>query len=61
MYTVIWREGDIDKWDRFATKEEVMELLQQIDNNPDACCIGDVWVFSPEADEHALTGSDFIC
>lgn len=55
MYTVIWQELNgndfIDKWDRLETKEEVFNLLKELENNPDVC-ENDVWIFPPEVDEY---------
>lgn len=51
MYTVLWREGNNDKWDRFETREEVENLLDSLEKNPDVC-EGDVWIFEPKADEY---------
>ena len=59
MYTLIWQENNEDKWDRLETKEEVLEKLEEIENNPDACDIGDVWIFRPEADDYASAGNEF--
>ena len=41
MYTVLWKEGDLDRWDRFETKEEVFELLKELREDPDAWCLED--------------------
>lgn len=65
MYTVLWIEKDEneishDRWDRFETEEEVREKLVEIDNDPNACCIGDVWIFGPEADKYAEAGDEFL-
>ena len=54
MYTVLWQEGNNDKWDRFETEEEVRKLIDQLSENPDVC-VGDIWIFSPKADEYAYT------
>lgn len=53
MYTVLWQEAGSDRWDRFESKEEIIELLSELSKNPDVC-IYDVWVFSPEADDYAF-------
>lgn len=59
MYTIIWRDPEGDCWDRLETKEEVLELLQRLTENGDVC-IGDVWIFDPEADEHVTTGDNWL-
>ena len=59
MYTIIWREKENDKWDRFKTRKEVLEKLREIENNPDACPLGDVWIFGPAADRYASAGDEF--
>ena len=53
MYTVLWRENDNDKWDRFETKKEVKDLLDELEKNPNVC-ENDIWIFTPEADEYAF-------
>ena len=53
MYTVLWREGNNDRWDRFSTAKEVCKLLDELAANPDVC-EHDVWIFSPKADEYAF-------
>lgn len=53
MYTVLWRENDNDKCDRFETKEEVKNLIDELEKNPDVC-ENDIWIFTPEADNHAV-------
>lgn len=58
MYTVLWRENDKDRWDRFETREDVEKLLDELSENPDVC-IGDVWIFEPKADEYAVNYSEF--
>ena len=58
MYTVIWTEDGKDRWDRFETKEEVKELLNTLEDTN--VCIEDIWVFSYEADDYAVTGDIFI-
>lgn len=54
MWTVLWRENDQDRWDRLDSKEEVFALLDQLRKSPNVC-EDDTWIFSPEADEFALT------
>lgn len=58
MYTVIWQENGVDKWDRLRTKEEVRDLLTQLEAGGNVC-IGDVWIFTPEADQRAIEGNRF--
>lgn len=60
MYTVIWMEKGQDKWDRLKTKKEVLDKLQEIERTPEACPVGDVWIFHPKADEYASAGNEFI-
>ena len=59
MYTVFWQEEGIDKWDRLETEEEVKVLLASL-NASGTVCIGDVWVFTPEADNFAVDGANYI-
>lgn len=54
MWTVLWRENDQDRWDRYDSKEEVLRLLDQLRENPNVC-EDDTWIFPPKADECALT------
>lgn len=58
MYTVIWQENGCDKWDRLRTKEEVRDLLTRLEADG-IVCVGDVWIFTPEADQHAIEGDRF--
>ena len=37
MWTVLWKDGEKDRWDRFETEEEVRELLDKLAENPDVC------------------------
>ena len=30
MWTVIWLEDEMDKWDIFETKEQVMKLMKEL-------------------------------
>lgn len=30
MWTVLWKDGEKDRWDRFETEEEVRELLDKL-------------------------------
>lgn len=53
MYTILWREGNHDRWDRLETEEEVRKLLDQLAENSEVS-EGDIWIFSPEADKYAL-------
>lgn len=59
MYTVLWQEAGCDKWDRLESKEEVVELLLELKKNEDVC-LGDVWIFTPEADDYAEEYFSFI-
>ena len=59
MYTILWQEEGKDRWDRVKSKAEVYNLLDDIRNNPDACPIGDVWIFSHQADDYASAGDEF--
>lgn len=58
MYTIIWQEDGLDRWDRLETKEEVDRLVDKLSIN-NAVCLEDVWIFSPEADEFASTPDEF--
>ena len=31
MYTVLWTDKNGDRWDRLETKEEVIDLLKEIE------------------------------
>lgn len=44
MWTVLWKDGEKDRWDRFETEDEVRELLDKLTENPDVC-EGDAWIF----------------
>ena len=59
MYTVLWRDNGQDRYDRLETGEDVENLLKEIDANPEASPLGDVWVYKPEADNYAVTGDTF--
>ena len=59
MYTIIWTENGKDRWDRVESKTEVYALLGKIMDNHEACPIGDVWIFSPQADNYATAGDEF--
>ncbi len=59
MWTVIWLEDEMDKWDRFETKEQVMKLMKELKENP-YVCEEDVWIFPPKSDEYAMTGDRFL-
>lgn len=59
MYTIIWMEKGQDRWDRLRTKKEVLEKLREIERTPEACSVGDVWIFHPEADKYASAGDEF--
>ena len=58
MYTVLWRENDNDRWDRFETEEDVKVLLDELANNPNVC-ENDVWIFTPKADDYAFDYDSF--
>lgn len=58
MYTVIWTENGSDHWDRFERKEDVDSQLEQLKNNPEVC-LGDIWIFPPQADEYAVAGDEW--
>lgn len=60
MYTVLWTDKNGDRWDRLETKEEVIDLLKEIEADENASPLGDVWVYSPKADEYAETGESYI-
>lgn len=59
MYTINWRENSQDRWDRLETKEEVMELLVELATHENVE-IGDIWIFSPKADDFAKAGDEWI-
>lgn len=37
MWTVLWKDGEKDRWDRLETEDEVRELLDKLAENPDVC------------------------
>lgn len=59
MITILWRENHQDRWDRFETNVDAYNKLTEIKNNPEACPIGDVWVYPDYADRFALSGDIF--
>lgn len=58
MYTVIWTENSADRWDRFETADEVVNLLKELERKD--VCVGDVWIFKPNADNYASAGDEFL-
>ena len=54
MWTVLWKDGEKDRWDRFETEDEVWELLDKLTENPDVCA-GEAWIIPPAANDLALT------
>ena len=52
MYTIIWKDNGEDKWNRLEKREEVLDLLKQLKENPNVS-YDDIWVFLPEADNYA--------
>ena len=61
MYTIIWTKNGHDVWDRLETGKDVENLLKEIEADPEASPLEDVWVFGPDADRYAVTGSTFRC
>lgn len=59
MFTVIWIENGMDKWERFDDEEEIKEFLINLKENK-GVCEADVWVFSPEADNYAYEYQMFM-
>ena len=59
MYTVLWVENGMDKWDRFETEEEVKELLKELEENENVCET-DVWIFPPQTDDYACDYEMFM-
>lgn len=59
MYTVFWQEAGADRWDRLESEEDVSGLMERLAQNSDVC-VGDVWVFTPEADNFAKDGTDYL-
>lgn len=51
MYTVLWKENNNDRWDRFESIEELISLLNSLKENPNVC-ESDIRVLLPEADEY---------
>lgn len=60
MYTILWLENGLDRWDRFESQEEIKNKLKEIEKHPDTCPLGDIWIFPPTADTLAFTGEDFL-
>lgn len=62
MYTVIWQEKEngkmVDKWDRFSSREEVLDLLDELEEK--GVYLQDTWVFMPAADEYATESTEFV-
>lgn len=56
-YTVLYRENDNDKWDRFESAAELADFLTKAKDNP-GICEGDIWTFLPEADAYAYGGAE---
>ena len=55
MYTVLWIDGNgNDRWERCESREEVNELLEREDIREE-----DTWIFTPKADDFAVTGDIF--
>lgn len=54
MWTVLWQENNVDRWERLETEEDVLALLDELTENLDVC-EDDAWIFPPTADEYALT------
>ena len=52
-WTAIWTEDGQDRWERFETRDEVADLVERLDRDPD------LWIFSPEADDYAVAGDEF--
>lgn len=59
MWTVLWLESEKDRWDRFETKDDVMDLMERLKEKSDVC-EEDIWIFPPKSDEYAMTGDMFI-
>ena len=59
MYTIIYRDGNNDKWDRFETSSEVADFIRHLKDNCPDVCINDIWIFGPTADEFADTVNTF--
>lgn len=59
MWTVIWLEYGKDKWDRFETKDDVRDLMEELKENS-GVCEEDVWIFPPKAEDYVITGDMFL-
>ena len=55
MYTVLWIDSNgNDRWERCESRVEVNELLDREDIREE-----DTWIFTPKADDFAVTGDIF--
>ena len=54
MWTVCWKDDEQrDKWDRFETREDVINLANTLVREVDVC-EDDILIFPPEADDLAI-------
>ena len=51
MYTVLWTCGDHDYWDRFDFKEEVIQLVSELEKRIDVD-MDSVLIFTPDAEDY---------
>lgn len=59
MWTIIYQENGKDKWDRLESKDDVQNLLKTLRNDP-GVCFEDVWIFTPDADDHTIDPNDLL-
>lgn len=59
MWTIIYQENGKDKWDRLESKDDVKNLLKTLRDDP-GVCFDDVWIFTPDADDHTIDPNDLL-
>ena len=59
MWTIIYKENEKDKWDRLDSKDDVQNLLKTLRNDP-RVCFEDLWIFTPDADDHTIDPNDLL-
>ena len=59
MWTIIYQKDGKDKWDRLDSKDDVQNLLKTLRNDP-RVCFEDLWIFTPDADDHTIDPNDLL-
>ena len=59
MWTIIYQKDGKDKWDRLDSKDDIKDLLKALRNDP-GVCFNDVWIFTPDADDHTIDPNDLL-